>query len=270
MHKLVLEHDLVNGWICKHCKSYNDILTVDCVICNVYRDIEYSLFPLETSAAIRRGILIHYENTLRGGDTTSMTNEKRAELHSLFYTNPEKVDFIQKSDYNALVEWEDTLEAIIIEAKAYTQRSQHERRERKAKMSEAERSKLISRPDMTVTEGLTGPRERKARMSNMEKLVETYKSLGMSEEEIKAAMSVIKVDPEKETTLPQPVLDGNSNKFVFNGSPTPLDDDGKIDEKAIKDKEKRDAIKEHRDIEIPKDIPIVTEPQPFDPSKLFG
>jgi len=124
-----------------------------------------------------------------------MTNEDRVELYKKFYDGAALK--VASMTLDQLIARGDELEEIIIEAKAEAQATTAERRKREANLSRSEREKLITKPDITGTEALNGPKVRKDRMSKADKLRETYVSLGMSEAEINAIMKNISVDETK-------------------------------------------------------------------------
>jgi hypothetical protein len=248
--RLEVRTGLVEGYYCQ-CNFYNDILSLHCKSCSVNNA---SLTPLAFKALYRRNILIHWE----GGDSR-MDNDKRVELHSKFYNNPTMQGMIPGLDianepYEKLVEWEDTLEEMVIEAKAKMQRSSSERRERQTKMSKEERDKLVSRPNITGSEAIIQPKVRKDRQTTADKTIAGLANLGISDEYIKQLMGAI--PSSGNPTLATKTHKVNDNtKYVFNGTPDPVDDDD-------------DSVKSK--IEEKKNEPKPQDNGSFDPSKLFG
>lgn len=268
--KLELDkYSFVVGWLCDSCRLYNDILTSHCKACHSHKDDAY--FKLEIQESIRRGILIWYEN----GDTrcNRMTNDERVELHSKFFAQAGKL--VIEMTYDQLVSWEEELEKIVIEAKASLQRSSQERRERQAKMSKAERDKLITNPDMSVTEGLIAPKLRRDRMSAADKVKADMEKMNIPQDMIDALMKGVSSsgNPSLATVKHDPKA--NNKGFVFNGTPTPIDEDGnpEVEKSKLIPTEERPEINWETKKDEPKSEP---EPKPesststFNPDSLFG
>lgn len=183
--KLELDQGIVIGYLCSKCNGYNDILRGYCIHCNSYRDNDRNYFPFEVSTILSRGILIEYP--IR----SKMTNDDRVELHAKFYAQAGEEIRINNMTYDQLVAWEEELEQLVIEAKAKMQRSSQERRERQQKMTKEERDRLISNPDMTVTEGLTAPKLRKDRQTKADKMAADFAAMNIPAEMINALMAGI-------------------------------------------------------------------------------
>jgi hypothetical protein len=183
--KLEISQGYIEGYICDSCNGYNDILQRHCIYCNSYRDREVNQDGFERSAILRRGILLYYDV----GESTTMDNDKRVELHSKFYTKANEL--ISNMSYEQQVAWEEELEMIVIEAKASIQASSQKRREKQASMTKEERDRLITNPDMSVSEGLLAPKVRKDRQSKADQLVAGMAGMGISPEMINQLMSGI-------------------------------------------------------------------------------
>lgn len=208
-----------NTYKCKDCGLTNSKLNTFCY-CGQSRG--FTLSRLETNAEIRLWYQYHdlWVQNIIGGDIDTMTTDERVELHSKFYK--EAVTLIQDMSYEQQIAWEEELEKIVVEAKAKLQASTTKRREKEAGMSKADRDKLISRPDMTVTEGLTVPKVRKDRMSKAEKLLETYKDMVaaglMTQADVDTMMGTIKVDDSKGQTLASATgKTADDRTYTFNG-----------------------------------------------------
>lgn len=157
-----------------------------------------------------------------------MNNEKRGELYSQFY-NPAKAKAVnvELCTIEELVQWEEALELVILQAKAEQRGYSDGRREREAGLSKEERAKLITRPDMSVSEGINVPKVRKDRMSGKDKLAAefaTYVLAGtMSQEDADVILGTVRVDEKPKTIVQQTAVTGvekpkpaNDSSFSFN------------------------------------------------------
>lgn len=301
MNKLVLnENKLTSGFICNQCNGYNDILNSHCIYCNAYSEIDDLFrFNIELSRNISTDCEVNF----------SMTNDDRVELHSKFYNpenwNPSERGLIESGTYAQLVAWEEELESIVVEAKAKLQRSNAERRDRQQKMSKEDRDKLISRPDMTVSEGLIAPALRKDRMSKADKMrqdmisnmnipADMVDSLmasfspdareSKSKDTIaKQGFSFVKEEPKSNNTqeslledllsmvdLSSDRIDNLQEKLNTAMLLIPKTVSKEIPEKVIKLTERIESLKSKLVKEEVKHIVEIVEAKPFNPSKLFG
>lgn len=204
----VNKYGQIVGYICSICNEYNDILRVHCFHCQAYRDYPVNHYQLEVKAILQRDILIEYE--IR----STMDNEKRVELFSKFYAQAEKL--IKDMSYEQMIAWEEELECIVIEAKASMQRSSLARRERQQKMTKEERDRLISNPEMSVSDGLLAPKLRKDRQSKADKLVADMAGMNIPPEMINALMAGINTTKTATSEIPE---EKKSKGFVFNPNP---------------------------------------------------
>lgn len=125
-----------------------------------------------------------------------MSEEDQKEMHIQFF-NQTCAKSAEFSTFQELDEWIEKLEVIAAQAKASAQGALHGKRERVAKLSKEEREKLVSNPDLTGTDAFGAVKARATRMTQADKLVQTYRSLGMSEEEIKVLVGNIKTSEDK-------------------------------------------------------------------------
>jgi len=284
--KLEVSNGFVEGYICDRCKSYNDILSRYCKICNSYRDREVNQYGFEIDAINRRGLLLYYEV----GEC--MDNEKRVELHSRFYSKANEL--ICNMSYEQQLAWEEELEMIVIEAKASIQASSQKRREKQASMSKEERDRLITNPDMSVSEGLLAPKIRKDRQSKADKMADDFAAMNIPPEMINALMAGIIPGKTAVTETKKKDFVFNAEEKVVNSNGTRQEDllnevlsmvnlestdIGKLQEKlntAILILPKTESkqmpekmVKLVSRIEELKKETTTTEPKPFDPSDLF-
>ena len=187
MKRLEVVQGYIEGYSCDNCNSYNDILRRYCWNCNSHRDKDENLYNAEWNCIIRRGLVISWVGYLTG--FISMNDEKRAELHSKFFNKA--MNDIENKTYAELVDWEEQLEEIVIEGRAGIQASREVRRKKAADMTKEERDRLITRPDMTTSDGLNAPKIRKDRQSSADKMVAQFAGMGISAEDINKLMGAI-------------------------------------------------------------------------------
>lgn len=153
---------------------------------------------------------------------------------------------IGEMSFEELGEWIKELEKTIFEAKATLQGAAQAKRERIANLAASEREKLISPSnESNGSDALASIKKRKDRMSKLEKLEETYRGLGMSDEDIKTALALVKVSEELPISNPKKVNE-EAVKASNEGKPSLLD---KIVDSIINTKPKDET--------------------PFDPDDLF-
>lgn len=119
-----------------------------------------------------------------------------AKFFSTAYNKGRDVDSMSFPELDA---WIRELERITFEAKASLQGATQAKREREANLKQSERDK-IRNSDSTFdsTNAINAVNKRKDRMSKVDKLEATYRSLGMDEATIKDLLSKVKVDEEKQ------------------------------------------------------------------------
>ena len=219
----VNKYGQVVGYLCDHCKTYNDILSRLCKSCYSPRDTVKSLYSLEITAILERDIILWFNS-----EASRMDNEKRIELHSKFFAETDNV--IKDMSYDQLCKWEEELEVIVIQAKAQMQKSSMKRRDMQAKMTKEERDRLITNPEMSGTDGLLAPKIRKDRQSQADKLAADMAALGMTPDVInslmaqgiapgKTAVSEKKVDADKTYEfrhIPEPNLNGVTQETLLS------------------------------------------------------
>lgn len=151
-----VEYKTLCGYFCKDCKSYNDILTSSCKVCNLSRPSE--LDKSSTNTAYKRsGLRVESERL-------TMTDEDKTDLHYKFFN--EEVVAVNELDDNELRLRLEELIAIDFEAKARINGIQSVERARRAKKSEKEKAWLVNTDtSVTVSDALNNVKERKKRMS---------------------------------------------------------------------------------------------------------
>lgn len=188
----------INGWECKYCKLYNDLLTPHCKSCYVYRPdwVTNQIVALKT---IERGIFLQFEIGI------NMTEQEK--LFQDFY-NHEKL-LVKDMDIHKLREHREELSKIAFEAKARLVAADDETRERTAKTKGKEWLTSVQ-GDQVSSDAINVIETRKKRMSKMDKLrADLQKIEGMTEETInemirgmekKATESNLKTVTFKKTT----------------------------------------------------------------------
>lgn len=140
-----------------------------------------------------------------------------AQFFSQAYNKGKAIDDMTLTELDA---WIRDLEKTTFEAKATLQGASQAKREREANLVSSERDKLRNTDGSFVTgDAINAVNKRKDRMTKKEKLEETYRNLGMSEDDIKSLLGQIKVDETRQVT---PVVGALSGQ-VFNGTPKPID-----------------------------------------------
>lgn len=115
-------------------------------------------------------------------------DHERAELHAKFF-NGHRLLIREMSD-EELNQQRNLLENICFEARAKLNATDQELRERKQKKNPSAREWMISPdgPDIAVSDAINAPKLRKARMTKADKLMESFKALGIDS---KAAAALI-------------------------------------------------------------------------------
>lgn len=192
--------------------------------------------------------------------------EKEQLFQKFFNGAGEKIDAV-KMTLEQIMAWEQELELICLEAKATLQKVSQVKRERVEKLSQSERDKLITKPDILVSDALNGVKRRADKLSKADKLRESLRSLGLSEEEIIQQMSGIKIDETKKKVNEPVKLMDDAKKFTFNGTPDPIDENGNPEKVKVS---QRDIQNESNAGNLRERVEKIVDEPPFDPSTLFG
>src|SRR5882672_5020206 len=152
MQRLDINRNGINGWYCKSCGIYNDILTIQCAYGCEVRDS--SLAAISDQVRFRRMGM-------------NMSQNER-ELHADFFTqwNAEAERDIATLNDADLTVWIRELEKIALEAKVKIIKGNEAVRQRKAK----NRPWLVESTDVEVNESIKTVKTRKERMSRLDKL----------------------------------------------------------------------------------------------------
>lgn len=210
IQRLAVIKGYVEGYYCDKCNGYNDILTVHCRYCNSHRDKDENLYGFEIDCIRRRGLITDYVGYL------NMNEEKMVELHSKFFN--QESQRIENMSYPELVTREEEFEEIVIGGRASIQAIREKKRKLTAQMTQAERDKLITRPDLTTGDALLIPKLRKDRQTKADKLADDMAKMGMSPEDINAMMGNIM--PGK-TVVSEIKPKQDDSSFTFNQEKTP-------------------------------------------------
>lgn len=256
---------IVDGYYCTECSGYNDILNIYCIYCSIYRDRLVSYKELEWITAVRRGIAIHYHDT----PIHMLTDSQRVDLFKKFFG--ESATKVASMSLDALDSYIDELETVVIEAKASLQAATHNKRERVASLSQSERDKLITKPEITGSEALSVTKKRKEKLTKADRLIKDYMASGIPEAEAREMVSkIVKVDETKQQSTPTVRMQSSDpmKRYVFNGNPTPLNDDGSVDVKAQAKLDAKNALENAVAAAIA-NAPVY-EPKPIDFASLDG
>lgn len=201
----------------------------------------------------------------------SLNMTEKEELFAKFFSQAyNKGKAVDEMTFEDLDAWIRELENTTFEAKATLQGASQAKREREANLKSSEREKLRNADGSYPTsDAINAVTKRKDRMTKRDKLEETYRSLGMSEDDIKSLLGQIKVDEVKQTT---PVVGALSGQ-VFNGRPKPIDtcpDCGEDYEAKTKHTCKKDSPPTLIDKIVENMLKPKEESKPFDVGDLFG
>lgn len=170
----------LNHWTCGICKSYNDILTNHCRICQSDKP-EWLSFEYQAVVELKRGIYLHRIKSYRiDGDIQNMTPDE--ELFKEFY-NHEAI-LIKDMDLLTLREHREKMAHIAFEAKARLTKDDDEIRAKAA--STKGKAWLVTSDDtINVSDAINAVKTRSVRMSKMDKLKKQLESAGIDDDTIK-------------------------------------------------------------------------------------
>ncbi len=163
---------MFEGWICKNCKTYNDLLTNYCVSCYGYKP-EHITSVRQAQTEIRRGIYLQY-----GIYSSEVIMTEQEELFAKFY-NHEKL-LVKDMDSVQLREHREELSKIAFEAKARLVANDDETRERSANTKVKDWS-LSPSGLQTESDAINAPAVRKSRMSKLDKQRSDLLKIGIDE-----------------------------------------------------------------------------------------
>jgi DNA repair exonuclease SbcCD ATPase subunit len=207
---------LLNHWNCGKCNSYNDVLDNHCHYCNSYKP-EHITEIYQGIVEIRRDIFLSH-----GVLGIDKMNEREEKFKTLFQAAYERALDVNILTIQELEAWEVELVDIAFTAKTTLQGVSKAKGERVSKLSKSERDKLITSPELLVSDAVSTVKKRADRMSKIDKLILSMKAMNMSEEDIKSALANVKVDESKQT-LESEKSQPTEVRTVFNGTPEPID-----------------------------------------------
>jgi hypothetical protein len=136
---------------------------------------------------------------------------EREQLFARFFT--EETKLVSEMSIEEIGRRIEDLELIAFEARAKVQAADKIKKERVAKLSESEREKLISSPELAVSDAISAIDKRKKRLSAADKLLDNLLKLGLSREEALQQMGAIKVTEEAQ------VIANNTDKLIATVNP---------------------------------------------------
>jgi hypothetical protein len=223
---------MLNHWNCEQCDRYNDILSNICWNCSnskpSFVTIDYQgRIELQRGIYLSHGILASIH--LKAGDIK--LTDRELHFKKFFDASYAKAIDINKMSIDEITAWINELEVIAFEAKASIQGAGQAREERTSKLSKSERDKLVTNPDLGVSDAINSVKKRADRKSKADKVLDTLKAMGVDSSFINStAMPAIKVDESKQSYANQMLKDGMKfNKehkdeiITFNGTPEPID-----------------------------------------------
>jgi len=177
--------NIYEGWECKNCKFYNDLLTSYCRICNAYKPF-WVTDEYQARLEIRRGIFLSYgiygiiEIEDKENEDKELTKEE--ELFSKFY-NQEKI-LVKDMDDVMLRDHRNELSQIAFEAKARLIATDDEGRERSSKSSKGKEWLIPADGSQVNTDAIAVVKTRAARMNKIEKLRKQLEEAGLDDETV--------------------------------------------------------------------------------------
>lgn len=134
-----------------------------------------------------------------------MRMTEKEELFARFFSQAyNKGKDISQMDFTELDSWIRELENTVFEAKATLQGASQAKREREANLKTSEREKIRTADGQYVTsDAINSVNKRKERMSKTDKVIESYRALGMSEEDINGILKNIKPDETSQAIVNQ-------------------------------------------------------------------
>jgi hypothetical protein len=186
---------LDNQTICKKCWSLCFKWGSNCWKCN--EPLHESLTCLSYNIARTTYKQPEFD---RSANTQSM-NDRDELFKSLFQSAYEKGLDVSQMSIEQIEVWEMELADIAFRAKATLQGVSKAKKERVDKLSKSERDKLITNPDLLVSDSIKTVKKRADRMSAMDKVIASMRAMNMSEEDIKAAMGNVKIDENKQSLM---------------------------------------------------------------------
>lgn len=222
--KVVYEKSWPVGFNCS-CGYYFDILDSSCWNCFNPRPKQFQELALRVYWRRQGSRYIEYADNPPYASSGERIidlpiDEKDIELHSKFYNN--EMGLAAEMPLEALAVHIEELEKICFEGKVRLQASRQNQKERVAKLSKAERDKLVSKGEFRIDESDSLIRKRTEKLTGADKMLANFKGLGLSDEAIKDLMKNVKIDEKGKKTAsgysetPKPPAP-KANTVVFNG-----------------------------------------------------
>jgi phosphoenolpyruvate carboxylase len=163
-----------------------------------------------------------------------------------------------------IIAHEERLNNIAFEAKATKEGVSKVKRERESRLTLAEKERLHSKDlEHNVSESLRTVEKRKTRITGKDQLNKDLVSMGLVGDDLKEILSQVTVTGKKkklEAIKP-------AAKFVFNGTPKPLDDNGNPEVEKRIGQSINQPVPQVPNLNTDSELPTKTI---FDPTKLFG
>lgn len=167
---------MIQGYTCKFCNTYNDILTNPCWYC---KELQVAVIAIDISL----------ESLRRTGEFYPMT-EDRVELHAKFFNG--SVVLCEQMTDEQLESYIKELSNICFQGRAQLNGAEHVKRKRNALLSPKSREWLVSADQSeAVSDALNQIKERKSRMSKADKLKEAMVSLGLADADVSSLIGKV-------------------------------------------------------------------------------
>ena len=142
----------------------------------------------------------NFKPTVRHLRRMLLTTEQERLYADLFNSGYKRGLDVEEMPFTQLESWIEELERIIFEAKATLHGADLAKRERHAKLNQSEKDKTRTQVDSrtySVSDSIATVKRRAERMTKMDKLEDHLRNqLGLSEEDIKATLSKVKIKEE--------------------------------------------------------------------------
>lgn len=209
--KLAFEHGVTIGWICD-CGRYIDILSSYCWDCKRLRPLEYQKSAFRIFWKRQGNCFWDFDFKYEEVLFRMPISDDDIEKHSRFFNH--ELGVVAEMSLEAIVTHIEELEAICFEAKARIGAAKQNQKERIAKLSKADRDKLVTNSGLDISESDSLIRKRVERQSRADKTIDSLAGLGLGADDIKDLMSNVKVKENVIKAASKPV--GNGKGATFN------------------------------------------------------
>lgn len=214
--KLAFEHGITIGWICD-CGRYIDILSSYCWDCKRLRPIEYQKSAFRIFWKRQGNCFWDFDFKFEEVLFRMPISDDDIEKHSRFFNH--ELGVVAEMTLEQIVTHIEELEAICFEAKARIGAAKQNQKERIAKLSKADRDKLVTNSGLDISESDSLIRKRVERQSRADKTIDSLAGLGLGADDIKDLMSNVKVKENVIKAASKPV--GNGKGATFNAPVAP-------------------------------------------------